>query len=113
MLAFGLRTGSLSHGTGGRATMDDTSYYRLDWSRPIGPRHDGERTYHATSDDRHILVRVSNRQLLAAETLARRLRKDDPDILVQTVLEEIITRAVEVRPLRGGELQLLDEDFAG
>ena len=92
--------------------MDD-SPYRLDWSRPVSPQLDGERTYHATNDSHHILVRVSNRQLLAAEAIARRLRTDDPDISVQTVLEEIIMRAVEMRPLRGGELQLLDEDFAG
>jgi hypothetical protein len=87
------------------------SEFRLDWSRPVAPQQPGERRYHATTDTRHILVVVSEAQILAAERIARARRKDHPNVSTQSVLEEAIDRAIGTRPPGAGELRLQEEDF--
>ena len=93
-----------------RIEPHDTAY-RLDWSRPVTPHLPGERSYHATNGTHHLLVIVTHDQLMAAERLAAAQRADDPDRNVQTVIEDAIERAIATRPLRGGELRMLDEDL--
>ena len=85
--------------------------YRIDWSRPLAPWLPGERLYHATSGVRHILVVATHKQLMAAQRVAEAMRNVDPETSIQQVIEEAMRRAIEKRPLIGGELRLRDEDF--
>jgi hypothetical protein len=91
--------------------MSDENY-RIEWSRPVTPSLPGERAYHATDGSNHILVIVTDGQLLLAEEWAAAVRESDPETSVQQIIEDAICRAVAARAFKGGELRLSDEDFA-
>jgi hypothetical protein len=85
--------------------------YRLDWSRPITPHLAGERAYHATDGERHILVVLKDDQLELAQRHCRQMLDEEPEITLQQVIELGIARAL-IRPSVGGELRLRDEDLS-
>ena len=88
------------------------SAYQLDWKRPVTHAGPGERAYHATNGEQHILVVLTDGQIRLADKLARSMWERDREALVQDAVEEAIATALHRRPGVTGELRLVDSDFA-
>lgn len=74
------------------------SAYQLDWKRPVTHASPGERAYHATDGQQHILVILTDDQINLAGQLARSMRERDREALVQDAIEEAIATALHRRP---------------